>query len=108
MKDFGWKNNNVWIAYQLSESAIKSGVIGVPASVKDYIKGEFRLRTEENQTVGRIVIKETSAWGFTPFFRRRGGEIGDYMLLLFDTIGKEIIISIGDEDLIEEFQEADY
>ena len=30
------------------------------------------------------------------------------MLLLFDTIGKEIIISIGDEDLIEEFQEADY
>jgi hypothetical protein len=108
LKDFGWKNNNVWIAYQLSESAIKSGVIGVPASVKDYIKGEFRLRTEENQTVGRIVIKETSAWGFTPFFRRRGGEIGDYMLLLFDTIGKEIIISIGDEDLIEEFQEADY
>ena len=107
LKDFGWKNNNIWIAYQLSESAIKSGVIGVPASVKDYIEGEFRLRTEENQTVGRIVIKETSAWGFSAFFRRRGGETGDYMLLIFNTENKEIIIHIGDEDLIEEFQEAD-
>lgn len=107
LKDFGWKNNNIWIAYQLSESAIKSGVIGVPSAVKDYIEGGFRLRTEENQTVGRIVIKETSAWGFSPFFRRRGGEIGDYMLLIFNTVNKEITIHIGDKDLIEEFQEAD-
>lgn len=107
LKDFGWKNNNIWIAYQLSESAIKSGVIGVPSAVKDYIEGEFRLRTEENESVGRIVIKETSAWGFSPFFRRRGGEIGDYMLLLFDTKNMEITIHIGDKDLIEEFQEAD-
>lgn len=107
LKDFGWKNNDIWIAYQLSESAIKSGVIGVPASVKDYIEGEFRLRTEENQTVGRIVIREASAWGFSAFFRRRGGEIGDYMLLLFNTRSMEITIHIGDEDLIEEFQDAD-
>ena len=107
LKDFGWKNNNIWLAYQLSESAIKSGVIGVPSAVKDYIEGEFRLRTEENETVGRVVIKETSAWGFSAFFRRRGGEIGDYMLLLFDTKNMEITIRIGDKDLIEEFQEAD-
>ncbi len=107
LKDFGWKNNNVWIAYQLSESSVKSGVIGVPASVKDYIGGEFRLKTEENETVGRVVIRETSAWGFSSFLRRRGGEIGDYMLLVFDTVNKEITIHIGDEDLIEEFQEVD-
>lgn len=105
LKDFGWKDTeHIWIVYELSESAIKSGVIGIPAAVKKYIEGDFLLKTEDNQIIGKFTIKDASGWGLGNFFRRRGGEVGDSMLLIFNLVKREIQIQIGGDNLTENLQ----
>lgn len=37
------------------------------------------------EKVPRLVVKDTQAWGLGPFFRRRGGEAGDLLQIVFDT-----------------------
>jgi len=88
----------------LSEAMIRSGVVGVPAAMRRFLAGEFSLKVEEGLSVGTLVVKESSAWGLGPFFRRRGGEEGDYLVILLDLSVREATIHIGDETLLDDFQ----
>jgi hypothetical protein len=65
------------------------------------------LKTGDGQTAGNLTVKETSGWGLGPFFRRRGGDVGDTLLLLFDLKAHETVITVGDESLVEQFDPND-
>lgn len=103
--DYGWSpEGKIWLGYKLSEGMLKSGVIGVPAGMKRFLSGEYLLKTEDGLQIGKLVMKEGAGWGLGPFYRRRGGEPGDYLVLLVDTSSKEASVYIGDEGLLDDFQ----
>jgi hypothetical protein len=102
VQDHGWSSGGqVWIAYRLTESLIKTGVIGIPAAIKQHVSGAYQLRSEEGANVGKLVAKETSAWGLGPFFARRGGEAGDAMVLTFDIGDRLATVSVGNDEILE-------
>jgi hypothetical protein len=74
--------------------------------MKAFISGEFALKTLDGAGMGTLVAKETSAWGLSPFFSRRGGETGDYLLITFDLKKREALLCVGNEDVIEEYAAA--
>lgn len=101
MTDYGWTpSGQIWLAYRLSEATILTGVVSVPAAMKAYISGNFVLKAVDGAVMGTLVAKETSAWGLSPFFRRRGGEAGDYLLMTFDLKKRDAFLCVGNEDLI--------
>lgn len=86
LADYGWlPDGRVFVSYKLSEGALSNGIVTVPAGMKTYLQGEFRLLLPDGELVGQLVIKDTQAWGLGPFFRRRGGEPGDFFQIVFDT-----------------------
>jgi hypothetical protein len=66
-----------------------------------FLQGEFVLRDEGGSRVGTIVSKKSQAWGLGPFFRRRGGEVGDFLLLVFNLEARDAQLAVGDESLVE-------
>jgi hypothetical protein len=101
--DHGWSGNqHIWISYQLSEAMIANGAFSVPPGFKALLQGSFTATVADRQRIGTLVVKETAGWGLGPFFRRRGGEPGDILLLVFDLSTKTAVISIGDQDLLNE------
>ncbi len=108
LKDYGWTTDgSVWLGFQLSEAMISSGVFTVPAAMKTFVSGEFPLKGEDGSSIGTAVVQESGAWGLGPFFRRRGGEPGDHLILVFDLAAGEAVVHIGDADLLDQFQALD-
>lgn len=106
--DHGWTpEGKIWISYRLSEPSISSGVFSIPAGLKQFLQGQFPLRALDGFPVGTLVVSDFSAWGLSPFFRRRGGEPGDYLLMVFDLKSRETVVRIGGESLVEELQGGD-
>ncbi len=107
--DHGWTpHGEPWISYRLSEATIQNGVVSVPPGFKQLLEGEFDLKTADGHAVGKLVVKESSAWGLGPFFRRRGGEEGDHIMLVLSLTTRQARISIGDEAMIEQFGNRDF
>ena len=70
----------MWATYKISEGMLRSGVVAVPAGIKKYITADgYDLYGRDGAKVGRIGMGDSSMWGFLPFFRRRGGDVGDYI-----------------------------
>ena len=108
LKDYGWTTDGrVWLGFQLSEAMISSGVFTAPAAMKTFVSGEFPLKVEDGSPIGTAVVQESGAWGLGPFFRRRGGEPGDHLILVFDLAAREAVVHIGDADLLDQFQALD-
>ena len=81
-QDYGWEPDGsaVWATYKISEGMLRSGVVAVPAGIKKYITADgYDLYGRDGAKVGRIGMGDSSMWGFLPFFRRRGGDVGDYI-----------------------------
>ncbi len=96
--DFGWTSDNqIWIEYRLSQSALTSGVLGIPSGMKPFLQGKFDAFTNDGAAIGSIVVSEGTAWGYGPLFRRRGGEEGDFLFAVFDMQLRKAILSMGDE-----------
>jgi hypothetical protein len=107
VQDHGWTDDGrIWIAYRISQGAIESGVIGVPAAKRDFLQGQFSLKSERGADIGKLTVKQASAWGLGPYFRRTGVEKGDYLLMAFHLTDKTASVTFGDEGLLERYQEA--
>lgn len=64
LQDHGWtEEGRVWIAYRLSQAAIATGVIGIPAPKRPYIEGAHELRTGAGEIAGKLVVRGSLAWG---------------------------------------------
>jgi hypothetical protein len=97
LADYGWlPDGRISVSYKLSEGALSNGIVSVPAGMKSYLQGEFSLLLADGQPVGRLVVKDTQAWGLGPFFRRRGGEPGDFFQIVFDTKQRTASVALGE------------
>jgi Bacterial RNA polymerase, alpha chain C terminal domain len=106
--EHGWtRDRRIWIGYCLSEGMFGNGVFSVPSALKQFLQGKYEMRTTDGTTIGTVVIKDNAGWGVGTFFRRRGGEPGDTLLLIFDAKSQVVIASIGDEGLLEQFESED-
>ena len=65
--------------------------------------GEFILKTADGSLFGNLKVRNTSGWSLYSFFVRRGGEPGDYFVLVFDLQKRETTAYIGDADLLNDF-----
>jgi hypothetical protein len=103
--DHGWtKDRKIWIGYRLSEGMVRNGAFSVPSGLKKFLQGQFTLKAVDGSAMGTVSIRENSGWGLGPFFRRRGGEAGDTLLVVFDLSRQEALISVGDDGLLEPYQ----
>ena len=101
--DYGWtKTQEVLLIYKLSEGLISSGVASVPSSLQSLLAGKYSMRASDGATIGTLVIQRSSAWGLLPFFRRRGGDVGDYLSIAVDPKNHYALLSLGDESLCDD------
>jgi hypothetical protein len=100
--DHGWTSDGkVWLSYRVNEGMIGSGVVSVPAGMRKFVSGEFRLVGEDGDQEGTFVARNASAWGLGPLIRRRGAEAGDYLLVLLDLKAGLATCQIGEETLLD-------
>jgi hypothetical protein len=105
--DHGWTSDGrIWIGYRLSEAMIASGVFSIPGGLKRFLEGAFVLHTADGLAIGTLALRGSAAWGLSPLFRRRGGEAGDTLVLCFDLSKRHATAQIGDEGLLDDFQEV--
>jgi hypothetical protein len=83
---------------------VRNGTFSVPSGVKKFLQGKFTLKAADGGVIGTLVIRDSSGWGLGTFYRRRGGEAGDTLLIVFDLKSQEALISVGDENLLEPYQ----
>ncbi|MDX8411270.1 MAG: DNA-directed RNA polymerase subunit alpha C-terminal domain-containing protein [Mariprofundaceae bacterium] len=102
--DYGWTSKGkIWVSYKISESSVFSGVMSTPGKMRQYLDGEFDLYSADKEPVGKLCASQGKTWGLGPFFRRRGCEPGDFMIVLYDLKTRLAVAEIGDEDLIDRF-----
>jgi hypothetical protein len=94
LADYGWlPDGRIIISYKLSKGTLANGIVSIPAGMKPYLQGEFGLLISDGQSAGRLVVKDSQAWGLGPFFRRRGGESGDLFQIVFDM--RQMVASVS-------------
>jgi len=64
-------DDTVWVAYRLTASTIRSGVVNIPAGLKELLAGTFTLKAEDEADIGIFSIRHHTGWGLQPYFRRR-------------------------------------
>ena len=96
-------DGRIWICHKISTNLLETGVFGVPAAMRQFLQGDFTFKAADGTQLGSPTIKDTSGWRLSPFFKRRGGEPGDYVILAFDTRCREVKGFIGDRELLNEF-----
>jgi hypothetical protein len=89
-----------WVAIEVSSSALTTGIIHIPAGMREFIMGRYALRTDDNEEIGSLVVSERAAWGLSPFFRRRGGEVGDVLVCTFDLRQRQVIARVGSKESV--------
>ena len=105
LKDYGWtEDGNIWIAHEISDSILRMGNFSIPASMKPYIEDSYSLKTADNVLIGELRIKESAGWGLKNFFKRRGGEIGDFLVIELNNIKNEGKVYLGNYELIDQFR----
>ena len=97
----------VWVAYRLTASTIRSGVVNIPAGLKELLAGTFALKAEDGAEIGTFSIRHHTGWGLQPYFRRRGGEHGDILLAIFELASRSVTVHLGDEELLHEVAAGD-
>ena len=101
--DYGWTESaDPWAAIRLSPSTLSNGVVQLPGSLREQVKGSFVLKTEDGAGIGHLVVSDKATWGLGPLFRRRGGEPGDILLLKLHLGRREVTAQMGDSAILPE------
>jgi hypothetical protein len=103
--DFGWRDSRyIWIAYNLTKSLMRDGLASVPASLKEFLQGEWPIEVTQSGRTETVTIDDTRVYGFGKFLDRRGAEVGDTLVLAFDTKERQFHLELGGEELLERYQ----
>ncbi len=96
LADYGWlEDGRIFLTYKLSSGMLANGNVSVPASMKQYLSGAHQLHVAGGVPIGRLVVRDSQAWGLGPLFTRRGGDPGDSLRILFDLKTKTAIAELG-------------
>ena len=103
--DLGWSEGKIlWIAYRLSESMVRDGLFAVPAAVKEFLQGEWLLDVDDDEIAPVVRINESKIWGLTNAIKRRGAEVDDVVVFVFDLQQRKFRFELGGEELLERWQ----
>jgi hypothetical protein len=85
---------------------IRSGVVGVPAGIRDALgEGSWPLLTADGVQIGNLVCRGGSVWGLGRYFRRRGADVDDIMILEIDRKTAVATIRLGGPEILEQSRE---
>lgn len=103
--DYGWQRDGaIWLAYALSDRMVRQGSAYVPAPMRRFIAGDYELAGADGSGFGKLTLRQGYLAGLLPFFRRRGGEPGDNLVLVICPTTQGATVHIGDPGILEEFQ----
>ncbi len=103
LSDYGWtKDGKIFLSYKLSSGTLANGIVSVPAGMKKHLSGAYELHVAEGVPIGRLVVKDSQAWGLGPLFRRRGGDPGDSLRIMFDLNSKVAEVELGQSSVDED------
>ena len=102
--EYGWTSvGEIWTCHKLSYSYLKTGIVNIPGPMKQFMQGNFDLLSIDGDYIDTFKVKDTSAWSLKKFFKRRGGEEDDYLVLTFNLGSREVRAQVGDKDIIDIF-----
>jgi hypothetical protein len=104
LQSFGWlSERTVWICFRLSDSMIRKGIFSIPAGVRRAVEGRYDLMTPDGIGMGKVSAKAANGWGLSPLYARSSVAPGDYLVLLFDRLGRSVTAKTGGAELLEEY-----
>jgi len=95
--DYGQLSDRLfWLIYKVSEGMIRHGCFYVPAQLLALFKGDsyYSLTTSDDARIGRLVFRGCNGRGLRPFFRSRGGNVGDRLFLIVDVGAHEATVDL--------------
>ena|ERR1700722_16561081 len=101
------EDGKIFLTYKLSSGTLANGIVSVPAGMKAYLSGPYKLHAADGVPIGRLVVKDSQAWGLGPLFSRRGGDPGDSLRILFDLTAKTATAELGQTSVEEEAETAE-
>jgi transcriptional regulator with XRE-family HTH domain len=84
----------------LSQAVIDSHILGVPAALKDQVRGQYDLGAP-NEHLGQLRTDGTNVWGLSRLLKRYAAEAGDALILEFDLNRGEVYAFVGGRDLLD-------
>ena len=106
--DHGWTPDGLlWVAMRVP-SVNDSMVFYIPTAVQRYLAGrDFPAVTEDGVPCGTIrVYLGGNSGGYPPFLRSQGADEGDILLARFSLPNSSVVLSIIDDDALEELSPA--
>lgn len=100
---YGWNDHgDLSVTTRLGNA--NSPVILIPSDVSRYVASRrFAAVTQDGSPVGTISVNDGGiSWGYGPFLRRRGGEVGDVLTIRFDLAAETATLLLTDELDLEE------
>lgn len=104
----GWrKDGTLWICYRLTHFYLGSGAFIVPYPVRTLLQGSYSIRSEDEAEFGTATVRDNFVYGFAKFFKRRGGEPGDYLVVIFNLHSKTVTALLGNADLFDRLERGE-
>jgi len=100
----GWtEDKKIWIVRQLTRGDLIFGSFYIPASLRQFVVGQYRIKSNPDSTPGTLIVKDRMATGMRNLYSSLGAEPGDHIALLYDLSQREVTIHLGNDDLRNKF-----
>lgn len=97
----GWtRDGRLWIGYTLSRAVIDTNVVGVPAALREELRGRYAVRPVDEH-LGEVATDGQNLWGLSRVLRRNGAEPGDVLVIEFDLARHECVAYVGGSELLD-------
>jgi hypothetical protein len=109
LQDHGWTEDGaIWVGYRVTAGLLNGGVLGLPQPIARLCGDrQYPLLTSGGVRVGALTVRHSTAWGLSSFFRRRGVEVDDCLVVLLDTAKNVAIARVGSEELLFSYRDGE-
>lgn len=96
----GWTaDHRILLARNVAENLWLSGILSVPSAIQPILQGDFLLFALGTHELGTVSVKKGNAFGFRPFLRMFGAEVGDILAVTFDPRSRRCESWLGGNEL---------
>jgi len=103
VSDNGWIGvSKIWVAMNVTNGAIRTGITSIPKSIKQFIASEYPLYSITGEDFGILKINDLGQlWSVKKALANKGADTDDILLLVFDLDANTATIEVGDSEAIE-------